>query len=101
MTEIAREGARRMLAEALKAEADAFVAGFADDLLADGRSQGDCQSRTKKGQCTGEIVANGEGLARALARVLATKLTRDKAHWPQASPERHRRLCDQALALRL
>ncbi len=26
-----------------------------------------CQSRTKKGQCTGEIVASGSGLARALA----------------------------------
>lgn len=37
LTEIAREGARRMLAEALKAEADAFVASFADDVLPDGR----------------------------------------------------------------
>lgn len=37
LTEIAREGARRMLAEALKAEADAFVAGFADETLPDGR----------------------------------------------------------------
>lgn len=33
LTEIAREGARRMLAAALKAEADAFVASFADDVL--------------------------------------------------------------------
>ena len=32
LTELAREGARRMLAEALKAEADAFVASFADEL---------------------------------------------------------------------
>jgi len=39
LTEIAREGARRMLAEALKAEADAFVASFADDLLPDGRQR--------------------------------------------------------------
>ena len=39
LTEIAREGARRMLAEALKAEADAFVASFADDVLADGRQR--------------------------------------------------------------
>ena len=39
LTEIAREGARRMLAEALKAEADAFVAGFAGDLLPDGRQR--------------------------------------------------------------
>ncbi len=37
LTEIAREGARRMLAEALVAEADAFVAGFSDERLADGR----------------------------------------------------------------
>ncbi len=39
LTEIAREGARRMLAEALKAEADAFVARFADDVLPDGRQR--------------------------------------------------------------
>ncbi len=37
LTEIAREGARRMLAEALRAEADAFVASFADETLPDGR----------------------------------------------------------------
>ena len=37
LTEIARDGARRMLAEALKAEADAFVASFADETLPDGR----------------------------------------------------------------
>ncbi len=39
LTEIAREGARRMLAEALKAEADAFVASFADERLDDGRQR--------------------------------------------------------------
>ena len=39
LTEIAREGARRMLAEALKAEADAFVASFADEVLPDGRQR--------------------------------------------------------------
>ena len=39
LTEIAREGARRMLAEALKAEADAFVASFSDDVLPDGRQR--------------------------------------------------------------
>jgi putative transposase len=37
LTELAREGARRMLAEALKAEADAFVASFLDEQLDDGR----------------------------------------------------------------
>ena len=39
LTEIAREGARRLLSEALKAEADAFVASFADDVLPDGRQR--------------------------------------------------------------
>ena len=39
LTELAREGARRMLAEALKAEADAFVASFAAGLLPDGRQR--------------------------------------------------------------
>lgn len=37
LTEIARDGARRMLVAALKAEADAFVAQFSEDLLPDGR----------------------------------------------------------------
>lgn len=39
LTEIAREGARRMLMAALKAEADSFVAQFSEDLLADGRQR--------------------------------------------------------------
>ena len=39
LTDLAREGARRMLAEALKAEADAFVASFEDDRLRDGRQR--------------------------------------------------------------
>jgi putative transposase len=39
LTEIAREGARRMLAEMLKAEADAFVAKFGDERLEDGRQR--------------------------------------------------------------
>ncbi len=39
LTELAREGARRMLAEALIAEADAFVASFAEARLPDGRQR--------------------------------------------------------------
>ncbi|EDM70658.1 hypothetical protein RAZWK3B_14713 [Roseobacter sp. AzwK-3b] len=39
LTEIARDGARRMLAAALRAEADAFVAEYAEDLLPDGRQR--------------------------------------------------------------
>lgn len=39
LTEIARDGARRMLMAALKAEADSFVAQFSEDRLADGRQR--------------------------------------------------------------
>ena len=39
LTELAREGARRMLAQALVAEADAFVASFAEERLPDGRQR--------------------------------------------------------------
>jgi len=39
LTEIAREGARRMLAAALRAEADAFVAQHAEEVLPDGRQR--------------------------------------------------------------
>jgi len=35
--ELVREGARRMLAEALRAEVDAYVARFADERDGDGR----------------------------------------------------------------
>lgn len=37
LTEIAREGARRMLVTALEAEIEAFLDGFAEERLADGR----------------------------------------------------------------
>ena len=39
LTEIAREGARQMLAAALRAEAASFVAGFTDERLPDGRQR--------------------------------------------------------------
>ncbi len=39
LTEIARAGARRMLAAALRAEADAFVEHFAEEILPDGRQR--------------------------------------------------------------
>jgi transposase-like protein len=39
LTAIAREGARRMLAAALRAEADAFVAQHAEETLSDGRQR--------------------------------------------------------------
>ena len=39
LTDLAREGARRMPGEALKAEADGFVARFAAEHLEDGRQR--------------------------------------------------------------
>ena len=39
LTELAREGARRMLAQALIVEADAFVAQWKDLKLPDGRER--------------------------------------------------------------
>jgi putative transposase len=39
LTEIARDGARRMLMAAMIAEADGFVAAFSEDLLPDGRQR--------------------------------------------------------------
>ena len=39
LTEIVRDGARRMLAAALRAEADAFVAQHAEEILPDGRQR--------------------------------------------------------------
>ena len=39
LTEIALEGARRMLAAALQAEAEAFVEQFCEELLPDGRQR--------------------------------------------------------------
>ena len=39
LTEIARDGARRMLAAALRAEADAFVAQHAEETVPDGRQR--------------------------------------------------------------
>jgi transposase-like protein len=39
LTEIARDGARRMLAAELRAEADAFVAQQAEEILPDGRQR--------------------------------------------------------------
>jgi hypothetical protein len=39
LDELAKEGARRMIAAALRAEADEYVEGFSDELDEDGRRQ--------------------------------------------------------------
>ncbi len=56
LTEIARDGARRMLMAALKAEADGFVAQFSEDLLADGR-----QRVVQHGTGPGRVIQTGIG----------------------------------------
>ncbi len=39
LTSVLREGARRLLAEAIEAEAEAFLAAMKDERLADGRAR--------------------------------------------------------------
>ena len=56
LTEIARDGARRMLMAALKAEADDFVAQFSEDLLADGR-----QRKVRHGAGPERVIQTGIG----------------------------------------
>jgi putative transposase len=64
LTELAREGARRMLAQVLVAEADAFVAMWKDEKLPDGRDR---------------VVRHGHGPHRAIqAGVGAVEVRRAK-----------------------
>ncbi len=56
LTEIAREGARRMLAAALKAEADCFVEMFAHERLPDGR-----QRLVRHGAGPERVIQTGNG----------------------------------------
>ncbi|EHK52504.1 hypothetical protein MAXJ12_35034 [Mesorhizobium alhagi CCNWXJ12-2] len=45
LTSVLREGARRLLAQAVEAEAEAFLAAMADERLADGRARSGARSR--------------------------------------------------------
>jgi hypothetical protein len=49
--EIVREGARRMLAEALRAEVDAYIAAFAAERGEDGRGRWSAMATTRAGKC--------------------------------------------------
>ena len=60
LTEIAREGARRMLAEALIAEADAFVASFSEERWP-----------TVDSALSGTVLAPSDGFRPALALFLS------------------------------
>ena len=73
LTEIAREGARRMLAAALKAEADAFVSRFSDEQLPDGRKR---------------LVLHGQGPERTIQTGIgALEVRRPKVRDRAAVPE--------------
>jgi len=56
LTEIARDGARRMLAAALRAEADAFVEQYAEEVLPDG-----CQRVVRHGYGPERSIQTGIG----------------------------------------
>lgn len=76
LTEIAREGARRMLAAALRAEADAFVSQFSEEQLPDGRSR---------------IVRHGQGPQRTIQTGIgALDVRRPKVRDRAAVPEAER-----------
>ena len=70
LTEIARDGARRMLMAALKAEADGFVARFSEDLLADGR-----QRIVRHGAGPERVIQTGIGPIEVRRRFVRDRLT--------------------------
>ncbi len=74
LTEIAREGARRMLAEALVAEADAFVAGFSGDLLAVSWIGYDNNASTKLTGGSGALKVWAHFMARSSKRPLSYRM---------------------------
>jgi putative transposase len=91
LTEVAREGARRMLAQVLIAEADAFVAHLKDLKLPDGRDR---------------VVRHGHGPQRTIqtgvgAVEMRRAKVRDRATWARrtksASPRRSCRSLDALL----
>ena len=79
LTEIARDGARRMLAAALRAEADAFVEQYAEEVLPDGRQR---------------VVRHGYGPERSIQTGIgALDVRRPKAPLWSDHHSNHRRQC--------
>jgi hypothetical protein len=82
LTEVAREGARRMLAQVLIAEAASFIAMWKDLRLPDGRDR-----IVRHGHGPHRTIQTGVGLSRSVAPRCATEAT-----WAQrrrsASPRR-------------
>lgn len=73
LTEIARDGARRMLAAALRAEAASFVAQFTDERLPDGRQR---------------VVHHGTGPERTIPAASGCSATRCVSARPTGRPRR-------------
>ena len=55
LDELAREGARRMIAAALRAEADEYVERFSDDVDEDGHRLVVRNGRARERQCDGRV----------------------------------------------
>ena len=70
LSELAREGARRMLAQVLIAEADSFVAMWRDLKLPDGRDR-----IVRHGHGPHRAIQTGSGLSRSVAPRCATGAT--------------------------
>src|SRR5215207_6453990 len=70
LTDLAREGARRMLAQVLIAEADAFVAMWKDEKLPDGRDR-----IVRHGHGPHRAIQTRVGLSKSVAPRCATEAT--------------------------
>ena len=70
LSELAREGARRMLAQVLIAEADAFVALWKDVKLPDGRDRVVRHGRSASGSCRSTSGPDADAIHCELSRNL-------------------------------
>ena len=65
LTAVLRRGARRLLAQAIEAEAEAFLASMKDTRLADGRSRRRFRRRSRWNACGGANASCGMGTGRS------------------------------------
>jgi len=65
LTAVLRSGARRLLAQAIEAEADAFLAAMRGERLADGRSRRRFCRQSRWNACGGASALFGTGMVRS------------------------------------
>jgi hypothetical protein len=65
LTAVLRSGARRLLAQAIEAEAEAFLAAMRGERLADGRSRRRFRRQSRWNACGGASVSSGMGTVRS------------------------------------